>query len=122
MNLNEYEVKHNVYLRKNGAECTVLTLANDAIATFNVIFNLACEIDADVRKLSDDQLIKMNLGAFDPKGSVASMIGNAGFTVAGAAGQTFMEAKEYEGKVTREQMQMNASRTAKMARELVKDK
>ena len=24
MNLNEYEIKHNAYLRENGAECTVL--------------------------------------------------------------------------------------------------
>ena len=74
---------------------TVLDLAKDAIDTVCVDFNLTCEIDADVKKLSDDQLIKMNLGAFDPKGGMASMIGNAGFTVAGAAGQTFMEAKEY---------------------------
>ena len=35
----------------------------------------------------------MNIGAFDPKGGIASMIGSAGFTVAGAAGQTMMEAE-----------------------------
>ena len=77
------------------AETTVLTLGKDAVATANVDFDLECEIDAAVKKLSDEQLIMMNLGAFDPKGGVASIIGNAGFSVAGAAGQTFMGAREY---------------------------
>ncbi|MCM1223501.1 MAG: glycoside hydrolase family 3 C-terminal domain-containing protein, partial [Lachnospiraceae bacterium] len=76
-------------------QTTVLTLAKNAIATNAVDFELDCEIDEDVKKLSDEQLIKMNLGAFDAKGGMASIIGNAGFTVAGAAGQTFMGAKEY---------------------------
>jgi len=48
-------------------------------------------IDPLVSGLNEDQLIKMNLGAFDPKAGVASIIGNAGFTVAGAAGQSCME-------------------------------
>ena len=91
----EGEKKCNSLSAEELAETTVLTLEKDAVATVHVDFASACEIDADVKKLSDEQLIKMNLGAFDPKGGVASMIGNAGFTVAGAAGQTFMEAKAY---------------------------
>ena len=51
------------------------------------------DVDPAVEALSEDHLIKMNIGAFDPKGGIASMIGNAGFTVAGAAGQTMMEAE-----------------------------
>lgn len=47
-------------------------------------------IDETVSQMTDDQLIKMNLGAFDPKGGIQSIIGNAAFTVAGAAGQSFM--------------------------------
>lgn len=90
----EGEKKSSSLSAKELAETTVLTLAKNAISTVNVDFDLTCEIDADVRKLSDEQLIKMNLGAFDPKGGMASIIGNAGFTVAGAAGQTFMEVKE----------------------------
>lgn len=77
------------------ASTTVLTLEKGAVAADTANAEQACEIDEDVKRLSDDQLIKMNLGAFDPKGGVASIIGNAGFTVAGAAGQTYMEAKEY---------------------------
>ena len=53
-----------------------------------------CEIDTGVRKLNDEQLIKMNIGAYDPKGGIVSMIGNSGFTVAGAAGQSFMQAMD----------------------------
>lgn len=51
------------------------------------------EIDPAVAALSEDQLIKMNIGAFNPKAGVASIIGNAGFTVAGAAGQSCMVAE-----------------------------
>ena len=77
------------------AGITVLTFGKDAIETKQVDFDLKQEIDADVKKLSDEQLIKMNLGAFDPKGGISAMIGNAGLTVAGSAGQTFMGAQEY---------------------------
>ena len=91
----ESERKDNSLSAKELAETTVLTLGKDAVATVNVDFDLECEIDADVKKLSDEQLIMMNLGAFDPKGGVASIIGNAGFSVSGAAGQTFMGAREY---------------------------
>ncbi|MBD5459383.1 MAG: beta-glucosidase-related glycosidase, partial [Lachnospiraceae bacterium] len=90
----EGDKKSSVLSAKELAETTVLTLRKDAVAAVCVDFDLDCEIDGDVKKLSDEQLIKMNLGAFDPKGGVASIIGNAGFSVAGAAGQTFMEAKE----------------------------
>lgn len=91
----EGERKNSSFSAEELAETTVLTLAKDAVATVTVDFDQVCEIDADVKKLSDDQLIRMNLGAFDPKSGMASIIGNAGFTVAGAAGQTFMEVKEY---------------------------
>lgn len=49
-------------------------------------------VDPAAEALSEDQLIKINIGAFNPKAGVASIIGNAGFTVPGTAGQTMMEA------------------------------
>ncbi len=52
-------------------------------------------VDPAIEALTDDQLVKMNLGAFDPKGGIASVIGNAGFSVAGAAGQTSLEARSF---------------------------
>ena len=69
----------------------VLTLAAEAIETETVNYNLPEKVDPRVAGLTEEQLIKMNLGAYDPKGGVASMIGSSGFTVAGAAGQTCME-------------------------------
>ncbi len=68
----------------------VLPLAAGTIATRTVADAPDPAIDPRVAALSREQLIKMNLGAYDPKGGVASMIGNAGFTVAGAAGQSCM--------------------------------
>lgn len=43
-------------------------------------------IDPRIDALDDDTLALMNIGAFDPKGGIASIIGNASETVAGAAG------------------------------------
>lgn len=54
-------------------------------------YKLAEDIDPRIEKLSDEQLIKLNLGAYKPNDGMASIIGNAGFSVAGAAGQTCME-------------------------------
>ena len=70
----------------------VLELSANAFVTKYVNYQREESVDPAIAALSDDQLIKMNIGAFDPKGGVASMIGNAGFTVAGAAGQSCMEA------------------------------
>lgn len=69
----------------------VLTLEADAVETKAVAYTRKEAVDPRVFGLTDEQLIKMNLGAYDPKGGVASMIGSAGFTVAGAAGQSCME-------------------------------
>ncbi|MCF0136571.1 MAG: glycoside hydrolase family 3 C-terminal domain-containing protein [Lachnospiraceae bacterium] len=52
-------------------------------------------IDEAVKTLPDEELIKLCLGSFDPKGGVQSMIGNAAFSVAGAAGQTSLSANAY---------------------------
>lgn len=71
----------------------VLELAKDAVTVELPHYDRENNIDKSVEKLPDDQLIKLNIGAFDPKGGLKSMIGNASFTVAGAAGQTSMEAK-----------------------------
>lgn len=59
------------------------------------IYDIPGEIDRDIKELSDEQLIKLNLGAFDTKDGIKSVIGNAGFTVAGAAGQTSLEVEQY---------------------------
>ncbi len=39
--------------------------------------------------MSDDELIYMNIGAFNPWAGLTGMVGNSGFSVPGAAGQTY---------------------------------
>jgi beta-glucosidase len=77
------------------AGAPVLILAKNAILSRMTDYNREALVDADIHNLPDEQLIKLNLGAFSTKGGVASIIGNAGFTVAGAAGQTSLEAGAY---------------------------
>jgi len=45
-------------------------------------------VDDVVKALSDEELIYANIGAFDPKGGMLSVVGDAGRKVAGAAGET----------------------------------
>lgn len=52
------------------------------------------EVDPLIEKLSDEQLSYLNIGAFDPRGGIGSIIGNAGISVAGAAGETTGMAKD----------------------------
>ncbi len=44
--------------------------------------------DSDAAAMSRDELVQMSLGAYNPKNGLASIVGNAGFAVAGAAGET----------------------------------
>lgn len=46
-------------------------------------------VDPRVATMSDEELAYLCIGAFDPKGGVASVIGAAGSHVAGAAGETY---------------------------------
>ena len=46
------------------------------------------EVDPLIEALSDEEAALLNVGAFDPKGGVLSVIGNAARSVAGAAGET----------------------------------
>ena len=39
--------------------------------------------------MSNEELILMNIGAFDPHAGIIGMVGNSGFSVPGAAGQTY---------------------------------
>lgn len=71
-----------------------LVLEPEAIATVTPKYDPVYEIEPVVKELTEEQLIKMNIGAFDPAGGIAGMIGNSGITVAGAAGQTYLGALE----------------------------
>lgn len=66
----------------------------DNIITETVAYDRACEIDGFVKNLSDEELAYVNIGAFNPKGGMLSVIGNASMSVAGAAGESTNVLKE----------------------------
>lgn len=72
----------------------VATVCADQIRTETVCYDLPKEVDDEVCALSDEELSYLNVGAFDPKGGVMSVIGNASKHVAGAAGETTSMLKE----------------------------
>ena len=70
------------------AQTPVLPVDAGAIARETVSYESPEEIDEAARTLSDEDLALLNIGAFDPRGGILSVIGNAAFSVAGAAGET----------------------------------
>ncbi len=75
----------------SGAE--VLEIKAEDIVSKTVEYNVEYAVDEIVKGLSDEQLAYMNIGAFNPKAGLASIIGNASWSVAGAAGETTNELK-----------------------------
>lgn len=75
----------------NGSK--LINLPSAAITQTNVNYQSTQEIDPMLQDLSDEELAYMAVGAFDPKGGALSLIGNAGITVAGAAGETTRQLK-----------------------------
>ncbi|MBQ6503739.1 MAG: glycoside hydrolase family 3 C-terminal domain-containing protein [Flexilinea sp.] len=69
---------------------TVFSIDADtsSVITETVDYNTLDPVSDFVKNLSDDELVTMNIGAFNSKGGMTSIIGNASFTVAGAAGET----------------------------------
>ncbi len=59
-----------------------------AFKTVETVYDVEYDIDPLIEKLNDEQLTYMNIGAFDPKGGLLSIIGNASKNVAGAAGES----------------------------------
>ena len=56
--------------------------------TRTVSYDYEGEIRDELRELSDEELAYLNVGAFDPKGGILSIIGNASQNVPGAAGES----------------------------------
>ena len=62
-------------------------LSASAIATETVAYDREYPVDDTVRKMTDEQLAYACLGSFREKGGILSVIGNAGTSVPGAAGE-----------------------------------
>ncbi len=69
---------------------TVLEMESGAVSVrdFRELQPADVEIPEEIRNLSDEELIYMNLGAFLENASALSIVGNASQSVAGAAGET----------------------------------
>lgn len=77
--------------RKQDIPNMVVELRSETVETSAITYDKEYQIDDDIKELSDDELIRMNLGAYTEGNKSASVIGNAGFSVAGAAGQSYMK-------------------------------
>ncbi len=73
----------------------IVELDAAAIPRQEVRFEREEEISPETLGLSPEQLVNMSLGAFDPKGGLANVVGNASFAVAGAAGETSAVSEEF---------------------------
>ncbi|MBR0137595.1 MAG: glycoside hydrolase family 3 C-terminal domain-containing protein [Erysipelotrichaceae bacterium] len=58
------------------------------LKTETVSYGMSVEIPEELKELSDQQLAYLNIGAFDPKGGLLSVIGDASSNVPGAAGES----------------------------------
>lgn len=77
--------------RKVQDVCTdtaVFLMDAKAVKTESIVYEKKPEIENRMKKLSDEMLAYINVGAFPPKGGIRSIIGDAGRSVAGAAGET----------------------------------
>lgn len=66
----------------------VLNLPKADIECENVDYDISENICEEVKDFSDEELIYASIGAFDPKGGITGIIGNASTKVAGAAGES----------------------------------
>lgn len=66
----------------------VITVSAASIPTETVRYGKSPEIPQKIKELTDQELVYLNVGAFNPKQGALSVIGNASTNVAGAAGET----------------------------------
>ena len=66
----------------------VFPVSHTAFSTAETEYECGETIDERVAKLSDEELIRLNVGAFDPKGGLFGIIGTASRSVPGASGET----------------------------------
>ena len=65
-----------------------IQISAGSFETETVDYDIETAVDPVMAELTDEELACMNIGSFDPKGGMVSMIGSAATTVAGAAGET----------------------------------
>ncbi len=78
---------------------TIATLSASDFDTVTVLYDQDYPIDDAVKALSDEELALVNTGAFKTADEGLSIIGNAAFAVAGAAGETTTKVKGVKSMV-----------------------
>ncbi|MBR6477757.1 MAG: glycoside hydrolase family 3 C-terminal domain-containing protein [Lachnospiraceae bacterium] len=78
----------SVWEEKLPKDAKILTMNPGAITTEKIDYREDVKIDPELLDLTDEELIYLGIGAFEPAGGSFSVIGNAGKMVAGAAGET----------------------------------
>lgn len=73
----------------------ILTVDPKKIPTEIVDYTDDTVIDDAVKQMSTEQLVQMELGAYNPRNRFAAVVGSAGFAVAGAAGETCKESERF---------------------------
>lgn len=69
------------------ANVPVIPISGQEFSCEVIAYDRTEEIEPKLEMLTDEQLALLNVGAFDPRGGIRSMIGNASISVAGAAGE-----------------------------------
>lgn len=90
--------QHDTLLTEN---VNTINLSLSDFETSVVKFDRSYPVEELVSKLSDEELCYASVGAFDPEANGLSVIGNASFAVAGAAGETtkLLRSKGYKSLV-----------------------
>lgn len=79
---------------RDDASVSRLSLSVADFETGKVTYDVDYPVDDVIAGLSDEELTFMNIGAFNPDKKGMSVIGNAAFAVAGAAGETTTRYKD----------------------------
>ena len=79
---------------RDDASVSRLSLSAADFETGKVTYDVDYPVDDVIAGLSDEELTFMNIGAFNPDKKGMSVIGNAAFAVAGAAGETTTRYKD----------------------------
>ena len=90
------EAEESAYLR---TELPVMVLDTDAIATEEIVYAPDPTPDPRTERMTDEELLYLGIGAFDPKGGPLSIIGDASTMVAGASGETTHQLPGYPSLV-----------------------
>ncbi|MBR5341356.1 MAG: glycoside hydrolase family 3 C-terminal domain-containing protein [Erysipelotrichaceae bacterium] len=83
--------KDVIYERKEEElpdDVKVLTIDLHNFKTETVNYDVEDEVVPELEDCDDESLAYLNIGAFNPKGGLLNVVGNAGVSVAGAAGET----------------------------------